>query len=55
VVWKKGRRWEKRRVHLGGQKEAFDAEVYAVPEAMKIADEISEKEEVKRVTIFTDS
>jgi len=29
VVWKE-ERWNKRRVHLGRQKEAFDAEMYAV-------------------------
>jgi len=29
--------------------------MYAVSEAMRIADEVSEKEEVRRVTVFTDS
>jgi len=43
------------RVHLGQQKEAFDAEMYAMSEAVKIVDEICEKKEVRRVTIFTDS
>jgi len=56
VVWKEGGFLEKkRRVHLGRQKEAFDAEMYAMSEAMKIADEISSEREVKRVTVFTDS
>jgi hypothetical protein len=55
VVWEKEGRWEKRRVHLGRQKQAFDAEMYAVLEGMKIANEISEKEEVRRVTVCTDS
>jgi ribonuclease HI len=54
VVWKEGR-WNKRRVHLGRQKEAFDAEMYAMSEAVKIADEICRKKEVRRVTVFTDS
>jgi len=54
VVWKE-ERWSKRRVHLGRQKEAFDAEMYAMSEAVKIADEMCGKKEVKRVTIFTDS
>jgi len=54
VVWKK-EKWEKRRVHLGRQKEAFDAEMYATSEVVKIANEIAEKEGVWRVTIFTDS
>ena len=56
MVWKEGGFLEKkRRVHLGRQKEAFDAEMYAMSEAMKIADEISSEREVKRVTVFTDS
>jgi len=54
VVWKE-ERWNKRRVHLGRQKEAFDAEMYTMSEAVKIADEICGKKEVRRVTIFTDS
>ena len=44
-----------RRTHLGRQKEAFDTEMYAMSEAMKIADEKAEKEEFTRVTVFTDS
>jgi ribonuclease HI len=55
VVWESEGRWNKRRVHLGRQKEAFDAEMYAMSEAVKIADKISGKEGVWRVTIFTDS
>ena len=54
VVWKE-ERWNKRRVHLGRQKEVFDAEMYAMSEAVKIADEICWKKEVKRVMVFTDS
>jgi len=54
VVWKE-ERWNKRRVHLGRQKEAFDAEMYTMSEAVKIADEVCEQKEVRRVTIFTDS
>jgi len=55
VVWKKEGRWNKRRVHLGRQKEAFDVEMYAMSEAVTIADEICGKEGARRVTIFTDS
>jgi len=55
VVWEEGGRWNKRRTHLGRQKEAFDAEMYAMSEAMKIADEKAEKEKFTRVTVFTDS
>jgi hypothetical protein len=40
VVWKR-EKWEKRRVHLGRQKEAFDAEMYAMSEAVKITNEIA--------------
>jgi len=54
VVWKE-ERWNKRRVHLGRQKEAFDTEMYAMSEAVKIADEICGKKEARRVTIFMDS
>jgi len=54
VVWKEGR-WNKRRVHLGRQKEAFDTEMYAMSEAVKIVDEICGKKGVRRVTVFTDS
>jgi ribonuclease HI len=55
VVWEGKERWNKRRVHLGRQKEAFDAEMYAMSEAVKIADEICGKEGARRVTVFTDS
>jgi len=55
VVWQEEGRWNKRRTHLGRQKEAFDAEMYAMSEAMKIADEMAGKKEVTRVTVFTDS
>jgi len=55
VVWKEEGRWNKRRIHLGRQKEAFDAEMYAMWEAMKVADEMAERKEVTRVTVFTDS
>ena len=54
VVWKEDR-WDKRRVHLGRQKEVFDLEMYAMSEAVKIADEISRNKEVRRVKILTDS
>jgi len=55
VVWKECGMWKKRRVHLGRQKEAFDAEMYAMSEAMKIVDEMASEKEVTRVTVFTDS
>jgi len=54
VVWRE-ERWKKRRVYLGRQKEAFDAEMYAMSEAVKIADEICRKQGARRVMIFTNS
>jgi len=55
VVWREWERWKKRRTHLGQQKEAFDAEMYAMSEVVKIADEMSSEREVKMVTISMDS
>jgi len=55
VVWEEEGRWNKRRVHLGQQKEAFDAEMHAMSEAKKIADEMAGKKKVTRVMVFTDS
>jgi len=55
VVWEEEGRWKERRTHRGRQKEAFDAEMYAMSEAMKIADEMAEEKEVTRITVFTDS
>jgi ribonuclease HI len=55
VVWNEEERWNKSRVHLGWQKEALHVEMYAMAEAVKIADEICREKEVRRVTIFTDS
>jgi len=54
AVWNEVK-WNKRRVHLGRQKKAFDAEMYAMSEAVKIADEICRENEVRRVMVFTDS
>ena len=54
MVWKK-ERWNKRRVHLARQKEVFDAKMYAMSEAQKIANDICTEKGVRRVTIFTDS
>jgi len=55
VVWKEDGRWKKRRTRLGRQKEVFDAEMYAMSEAMKVADEMADKKEVTWVTVVTDS
>jgi ribonuclease HI len=55
VVWQEGGRWNKRRVHLGRQKEAFDADMNAMSEAVIIEDDFCEKNEVTKVTVFMDS
>jgi len=55
VVWEEEGKWKKRRVHLGRQKEAFDAEMDAMSEAMKIGGEMAGKQEITGVTVFTDS
>jgi len=55
VVWEEEGGWKKRRVHLGRQKEAFNAEMYAMSVAIKIADEMAEEREVTSVMVFTDS
>ena len=55
VIWEKEGGWKKKRVHLRQQKEVFDAEMYAMSESVKIADEISNEREVQWVTILTDS
>jgi hypothetical protein len=55
VVWKGKEKWNKRSIHQGRQKEAFDAKTYAMSEAVKIAEEICRNREVRRVTVFTDT
>jgi len=55
VVWEEEGQRRKRRIHLGRQKEAFHAEMYAMSEAVNIADEMAEEKEVTRITVFTDS
>jgi hypothetical protein len=55
VVWEEDQGWGKRRIHLCRQKEAYDAEMNAMSEAVKIAEEISKSQEVMRVMIFTDT
>jgi len=55
VVWEEDGRWKKRRVHLGRQKEEFDAEMYVMSEAIKVVDEMAEEKDITRVTVFTDS
>jgi ribonuclease HI len=55
VVWKEGEEWREEKSYLGKKKEVFDAEVYAILRALRKAVEISNKQELKRVTVFSDS
>lgn len=55
MVWKQEERWENRRLHLGRQQEAFDAELYAILEVVKIAEGKCKNENMRRVAIYTDS
>jgi len=55
VVWKDEAGWKTRRVHLGGQKEAFDTEIYEMSEGMKNTEENMDIKEVRSVTVYTDS
>ena len=52
-VWKTTSGWTSRRFHLGGNKEVFDAEVYAILQALSIIDQ--RQESSHRYTIFVDS
>ena len=47
MIWKDGGEfWKKGRVHLGRQKEEFEAEIYVMSEAMQSADEIGGERKV---------
>lgn len=48
-----GRSWTARRFHLGNNKEVFDAETFAIYQALRIFDE--GQEAGHRYTIFADS
>ena len=52
-AWKTSSRWIGRRYHLGINKEAFDAEVYAIYQALSIMDYMQESG--YRYTVFVDS
>ena len=52
-AWRTSRGWIGRRFHLGNNKEVFDAEVYAIYQALSVMDQ--RQESGQRYTIFADS
>jgi len=55
VVWRKGRRWAGRKVHMGHFQEAYDAECAAIARALAVASERAKRRKLGRVRIFTDA
>jgi hypothetical protein len=58
VAWRDtNRQWQSLRYHLRNRKEVFDAELYAIAEALKIANRrnIRNPDNVDKVIIYTDS
>jgi len=55
VVWRKGRRWAGRKVHMGFFQEAYDAECAAIAHALAEAAERAKRRKLGRVRIFTDA
>lgn len=55
VVWEGDGSWKQKRTHIGGQKEAIDAEMFVMLGSMKLSEKIRGNNEVKRVTDYTDS
>ena len=52
-VWRTPSGWEGRCFHLGDNKEVFDAEVYAIAQALEVINR--RQESGRRYTIFVDS
>jgi len=55
VVWRKGRRWAGRKVHMGYYQEAYDAECAAIARALAVAARQAKRHKLGRVRIFTDA
>jgi len=55
VVWRKGRRWARRKVHMGYYQEAYDAECAAIARALAVAAGRAKRYKLGRVRIFTDT
>jgi hypothetical protein len=54
VVWKE-ERWEKRRINLSQQKEAFNKDMYTLSHKVEIVEDMCRKKDVIAVTILMDS
>ena len=54
-VWRKGRRWAGRKVHMGFFQEAYDAECAAIARALAVAAERAKGHKLGTVRIFTDA
>jgi len=55
VVWRKGRSWAGRKVHMGYFQEAYDAECAAIARALAVAAGRAKRHKLGRVRIFTDA
>jgi len=55
VVWRKGRTWAGRKVHMGYFQEAYDAECVAIAPALAVASERAKRRKLGKVRIFTDA
>ena len=52
-AWRAHEGWVGRRFHLGNNKEVFDAEVFAIYQALRISD--ARQETGQMYTVFSDS
>jgi len=55
VVWRKGRRWAGRKVHMRYYQEAYGAECAAIARALAVAAGKAKRHKLGRVRIFTDA
>jgi len=55
VVWRKGRRWAGRKVHMGFFQETYDAECAAIARALAVAAGRGKRHKLGRVRISTDA
>ena len=55
VVWRKGRSWAGRKVHMGYFQEAYDAECAAIARALAVAAGRAKRHKLGKVRIFTDA
>jgi ribonuclease HI len=56
IAWKaENGEWKERRIHLGQNKEVYDAELYGIAEAVSIAHRIVKKTGHTRIAVFSDA